>query len=193
MILVIEYGHIYYETIINKTIDERDLIENIKLAKGLIPEDGCLKTVLIDDKDYSLTKEDKIEVARFIFNYYGYLGLCPDRVYFEKSFEDIKETLYDGFSNDCLKVENFRRHKKSVEFIVAGDRKIPLRQIFEDGEDLSCQFLASIWSLYKARELSDNNVITVLNKKYASVEEDIDIILSLSGNSELNNERFYYE
>ena len=169
------------------------MIENIKVAKDLIPAEGCLKTVLIDDKDYSLTKEDKTDVANFIFNYYGSLGLYPDRIYFEKSFEDIKETLYSGFNDDCLKVEKFRRHNKSVEFIIAGDRKIPLRQIFEDGEDLSCQFLASIWSLYKAKELSDNNVITVLNRKYANVEEDIDIILSLSGNSGLNNERFYYD
>lgn len=191
--MLIEYGHIYYEDIINQNIDEDDIIKSINIAKDLSARPNCVKTVLIDDKDYSLTKREKSDTYKFISDYYESLGLKPNLIYFEKSFRMFKNNLYDRFDKDFLVTESFRRDNKRVEFLLDESRKIPLRQIFENGEDLTCQFLASIWSLCKSRTLSDNNVLTILNKKYAGVEDDIDVILSKAGYDGLKNTRIYYE
>lgn len=83
--MILEFGHIYFDDIKNNNINENDIVKSIELAKEVIdifPIEH--KVVLIDDKKYDLSNEEKISLENFIKEYYTYLGLVPDKIYFEK-------------------------------------------------------------------------------------------------------------
>lgn len=187
--MVLEYGHIYYEDILNRTIPVLDIRKSIVSALSYINnniDEEFKKVVLIDDKNYTLNEIEKDEASLFVLNYYRELGLAPDLIYFEKVFYEKVCRIYSSIPKEILKVEYFRKEKKYVEFLCNENYKIPLKSIRNGNVSYSCQMLASLWTLEKSEIYSDRKVITVLSEKYQKVEMQIIELLRLSGYS-VNN------
>jgi len=192
--MILEFGHIYFDDIKNNNINEKDIVKSIELAKEVIdifPIEQ--KVVLIDDKKYDLSNEEKISLENFIKEYYTYLGLAPDKVYFEKHFLIYENILYEKFKSDIVVREPFKRDKKLVEFLLSDSNKIPLKQIYIDKEFHSCQLLSSLWLLYKYKILSSKGMINILNEKYRKVEEQVSLILKESDIEIPNNQYIWYQ
>lgn len=192
--MVIEYGHIYYEDILNDNIPEIEIKLSIKLALEYIkehPEEQFKKVVLLDDKNYNLTNEDKIKITDWLYNYYFDLGLKPDYIYFEKIFSNDVDRIYSNISETNIKIEYFKKENKYVEFLHTEKYKIPLKKTKNLEIMYSCQMLASLWTLMKSEIYKDKNIITILNDKYFTVEMHILELLKHSGYSVKNIHLWY--
>jgi hypothetical protein len=192
--MIIEYGHIYYEDILNKKLPEDEIKKSINLALEYmknLPYEKFETVVLLDDKNYDLNESEKKELIMFISNYYELLGLKPDYIYFEKVFYNDVERIYSNIAKNNLKLEYFKKEDKYVEFLQTANYKIPLKKIKDTKITYSCQMLASLWTLMKSEMYKEKQIVTVLNKKYHLVEMHILDLLKHSGYS-INNIHLWY-
>ncbi len=192
--MIIEYGHIYYEDILNENIKKDEIKKSIDIALDYMkskPYEKFETVVLVDDKNYNLNMPEKKELIIFLSNYYSKLGLKPDHIFFEKVFYDSVERIYSNISKNNLKIEYFKKDDKYVEFLKTSQYKIPLRKIKKDEITYSCQMLASLWTLMKSEMYKEKHIVTVLNKKYHLVEMHILDLLKHSGYS-VNNIHLWY-
>lgn len=192
--MIIEYGHIYYEDILNKQIPEDEIKRSINVALSYMktrPNEHFETVVLLDDKNYDLSESEKTELVGFISRYYEELGLKPHYVYFEKVFYNDVDRIYSNLAKNNLKVEYFKKEDKYVEFLQTGHYKIPLKKIKDTEVTYSCQMLASLWTLMKSEMYKEKQIVTVLNKKYHLVEMHILDLLKHSGYS-IDNVHLWY-
>lgn len=185
--MIIEYGHIYVDDIYNGTIDvdsiSKSIVEAIKQNRLNIVSKNV---VLIDDKDYSLSNDEKNNIEQIVRELYKKLGLEPDEVFFEKKFKDYDYIIFDNIDDAKFKSEKFRKDKKIVHFLKVGDHKIPIKQVRDGDTSYSCQFLSSLWLLYKKGLMIDgvySPTLTILNRKYKKIEEQVLLILETAGYS----------
>lgn len=188
--MIIEYGHIYYNDIINNTINKEDIIKSITLLKE-IKNNSYTSVVLIDDKEFNLTVEEKDRVKNYINRLYDELGEKPHKIYFEKEFSKISNLIYMNLSTKNFKYETFKRDNKEVEFLVMDNKKIALKSIRNNQKFYTCSFLASLWTLYQHLNFSNKRLVCILNKKYESVEKNVDLILK-TANYNITKDKIYY-
>lgn len=193
--MILEYGHIYVKDIYENTVNEKELVESIKIAIEQNKINSIEQNVvLVDDKDYSLSDIEKRDIHQKVSMYYEKLGLKPDKIYFEKSFSTYYNNIYNFLDKDFLKEEYFRKDKKTVEFLKFDNTKIPLKQIKEDSTKYSCPFLSSLWLLYKKgilSEVENRETLTILSKRYLKVEEQVLAILKKSGYENIEHSNSY--
>lgn len=192
--MIIEYGHIYYEDILNNQIPVDEIQHSIDVTVAYMnehPNEQFETVVLLDDKNYDLTDVEKSDLVLFVSDYYASLGLRPDSIYFEKVFYNDIMRIYSNIAKEKLKVEYFKRDDKYVEFLQTDNYKIPLKNIKDSQVTYSCQMLASLWTLMKSEIYKEKQIVTVLNKKYHKVEMHILDLLTHSGYS-VNNVHLWY-
>lgn len=179
--MILEYGHIYVEDIINSNISIRNLIKEINISKNICNDyqQEHKRVVLIDDKEFDLSVNDKRKVMGFVKELYNHFGLIPDEMFFEKTFHNKIDQIYEHLDKNKLVIENFRKSNKKVEFLISGGEKIPLKEIKNGVSNYSCQLLSSLWLMHKKDNLclNDFKTVTVLDSKYKKVESQVMNIL----------------
>lgn len=175
--MIIEYGHVYVEDINNGAVDVASIAKSISLAQTLRKSDSIM-VVLIDDKAFNLSDQERMAYRLQVGALYESLGLKPDEVFFEKDFAAGADAFINSLPGDKVVRETFRKQQKSVFFFKAGDRKIPLATHGADGVSFSCQLLSSMWRHFKGETLSKeanrHHTLTILDKKYLQVEQDVE-------------------
>jgi hypothetical protein len=194
--MIIEFGHVYYENIINKKLNIDDIKKEIKIIENLKLK-KYTSVVLIDDKNYNLDLYEKKKVENQIKLLYSNLGHCPDYVYFEKEFYFLEKIINTIIERYEIKREYFKKENKYVYFLYTKNYKIPIYFIKENNKYYTCQSLALLWSIYKHKKateyyLNDFKVINILNLKYKKVEDQINEIL-LENDFIFKNEYYYYD
>lgn len=190
--MIIEYGHIYISDIINNNINNDEIVKSINIAKNIISGKNIkfTKVVLIDDKEFNINSSDKKFFISFIKKHYASLGMEPDYVYFEKELSEYSDFFYKSVDVNRLKTEYFRKDKKNVEFFFTKNFKVPIKQIKDNQQNYSCPFLASLWAIFKLKKF--NSAITILNKKYYNVENQVlDILETMDINYEKHTYYWY--
>lgn len=185
--MILEYGHIYVDDLINNNINLKKLKNEIDLVSNIKRTIQVNKSVvLIDDKAHFLSNVDKLNISFFVQSLYEQFGLKPEMLFFEKDFEKIANEILKSIPKDLLKTEYFRKSQKRVTFLKVNGYSIPLKEHYENHEKYTCPILSASWLTYKKDKLCDKhyNTLTVLSKKYEKVEEQVHEILKVSGYQE---------
>ena len=122
--------------------------------------------------------------------------------------------------SDMIRTESFRSDNKKVDFFISKggidlksmrnefggvfdkdtinkklsepEIKIAVEEHFDFGSRYTCSFLATLWTLHKQKIAKNNEVITILDRKYAMVETNIDLILKSTNLDGFLNTRYFY-
>lgn len=195
--MILEYGHIYVDDLINSNINLKKLKKEIDLVLQIKNTSKVDKQiVLIDDKEHKLSFYEKLNVTNFVESLYEELGVKPEMLFFEKDFESKANEILDMIPKQILKEEYFRKSKKVVTFLKTNDFSVPLKETYIDHEKYTCPLLSASWLTYKKEVLCDNyyNTLTILDKRYEKVEKQVEEILKISGYKDyyFNNNSYFW-
>lgn len=185
----IELGHIYQDMELNE-----DYLVYLKRSQNLISnldEDNKTLKLLIDDLNISEKKWDEKDLILFLKDN----EINVDILFYESKFASIAEMFISEIDNSYIKKERFRRDKKTCLFFKNGNYKIKLKTIYDNDDiEYSCVLLSALWQLcrlgfYKYpkdsylflndKEIVSNKTITVIDNKYAFVEEQVLELVSI--------------
>lgn len=184
----LEYGHVYINDINNGKFEE-SLIKNIHKEKEIYSGFSKNRVVLIDDKDYILTEQERHFYKEKVISSYKEIGMPPDKVYFEKDYNKLAFELFESLDSKYKKSRFFKKQNKNVDFICVEDTEIAVREIREDVLTNYCVMLSTAWSHYKEEQYSNNHI--VLPHIYKKTEDNVIKILNALG-LQTTNTYFYY-
>lgn len=193
----IEFGHIYKDQMF-----AQEQIESIHILKEITSEldkDGSSyqTSVLIDD--YHI-KRSLWEVPELIAEM-KLRDVMPDIVVSEGALLQFAEDMIETIPSEYKRMESFRKEKKTVTFYVNGDKKFALKDTYADRVEMKCVSLSTVWMMCKLGIIPCGNqmvapiicgegikasdgVITILDKKYMSVESHVMELLDCLGYEE---------
>ena len=192
--MLIEYGHIYVNDLMDNTVNHERLAQGIEIARRIASAaDTCW--VLLDDKTSQMSDRMRQEVVDQVHTLFDDLGFVPERFHFEKAFSPEAPALLASLPTSSLRWEFFRKANKEVLFYSGDHAKIPLAQRFTDAEDsdelhYSCPVLAALWRRYKQAHCEDS--VTILEQRYHTVECQVDQLLQASGFRSTGQHRFVW-
>lgn len=195
--VIIEFSHIYS--------DKKFGYEQIKSVEILNQLTNQLKqsnksfstSVLIDDFHVN---NEKWNIDYLIDNTEKF-GNVPDFVAFEGSFSEIADKVIERIPNEYLKFEYFKKDKKHVLFFENEHKKFALKDIFSDKQVYKCVTFSTAWMLCRLGvyhfpkdsihiinqniSIESSEVISILSKKYKKIEDNVLVLLSSMGYSNL--------
>lgn len=180
----IEFAHIYADELFGDS-----QIESIEILKKLIERlkkenRSYVLTVLIDD--YHVTNSN-VDVKKLIKEINSY-GINADLIGFESKLTKHADNLIKNLPKKMLKIDLFQSPQKEVLSLNYNSHKIGLRESQFLIVRHTCAILSAVWTLsrlgiYKLdkeqiKNLSNKpfvakNTITILPKKYKSVENKV--------------------
>lgn len=196
----IEFAHIYQD----KFIEEEQINSILILKKLNLCKENNIFSILVDD--YNL-KEKKWNNAYLIEKIKEH-NVQLDFIFFESKFKNKVEELIDKLPKENLKIETFKKEKKTVLFYKKNNKKIALKTKYLSGEEkYSCIALSTCWKLSKLghftfpedsymelnnKSLNIETTITILPKKYKKVEDNVCFLINEINNNILNNAKYIY-
>lgn len=184
----LEYGHIYVEDMMLNGWEE-SILKNIEKEKDFFNNFSGKKIVLIDDKDFNLTNEQKKYYESKVSETYAKIGLKPDHIYFEKIYSKNSEELFDSIDENYKYSIYFKKEDKYVDFIKTPEANISVRERKNGTIKNYCVLLSTAWSIYKEEQYGNNHL--VLPKHYKKVETNVSLLLQILKKPN-NNTYFYY-
>lgn len=184
----IEYGHIYIEDMLSENWVDK-VKNNLKNEIPFIKKFKGKKIVLIDDKDYLLSNEEKEYYKNLVNNLYSELDIKPDEIYFEKDYTMKAAQLFDSINDDFKRSIYFKKEDKYVDIINVNGIDIHVRERKNGVIKNYCVILSTAWSIYKHECYGNNHV--VLPEYYKKVENNVSLLLNLLSYQN-NNKYFFY-
>ena len=196
----IEFAHIYQD----KFIEEEQINSILILKKLNLFKENNILSILIDD--YNL-KEKKWNNSYLIEKIKEY-NVPLDFIFFESKFKNKVEELINKLPKENLKIETFKKEKKTVLFYKKNNKKIALKTIYlSKKEKYSCIALSTCWKLSKLgcftfpedsyiklnnKSLNRDYTVTILPKKYKKIEDNVCFLINEINNNVLNNVKYIY-
>ena len=181
----LEYCHIYYTDYLKDKDIIKKTLHNEKHLFKLNYKD--IKLILIDDKNLSLTNYEKLEFKSKIIQEAIYLNMSPSFIFFEDSFNNLAEYIFNKIPKCFIKREFFRKENKFVYFFNDGENKFSLREEKDNIVKNYCVLLSTAWSVYKNYNFGKNFII--LDERYSFIEKRVSFILN---SLKLNSDNLYY-
>lgn len=184
--LVIEYGHKYMDEPLNENdIKIKKQVENLinLFAKGK----EVKYVALLDD----------IHIKEEVFNeleYRKYYELTGSSLKIVRESEMVKyaNSKFKEIEIKCKK-EYFRKEDKYVYFYITNEgKKIAVKEVINGLDRYYCVFLSYIWSILKIDKNNSSELLTIINKEFKTVEENVLILLKENKDGYIDNNYYIY-
>jgi len=189
----IEFAHIYNDKSFGE--EQQTSIEILQEVTMRFHSENqpYVTSVLIDNFN---VEQQKWEV-NYLLEHTAKWGVIPDMVAFEGSFTEVAESIIEQIPSSFKKYEYFRKEKKHVLFFQNGTHKFALKDIYDDHVRHKCVILSTAWLLCKLgvksypkdsflplkenTAVQGNRIVSILDKKYEKVEQNVLRLLSSLG------------
>lgn len=170
--IIIEYGHKYMDELLEDNLDSYK--NKIKVIIDMLVEnkENIKFMNLLDDIHI---KEKKFNISDYKEKYE--LDYCGLDVHLESEMQSFAENYFNKIKLKCKK-EFFRKSNKYVYFYVTkNNKKIAIKEEYENYERYYCVFLSYIWNLYKLKGTENTKLLNILENEFRDIEENVKILL----------------